>query len=277
MTHGDEVGSLPGMLEVMTALSSGAMTFGGTVDFFIGNTAAGLANRRFVEADLNRVFLPEAPPSLERTRALQLESLLTDCDLFIDFHQTARPSQLAFYTLPWRPQEASWIRALQGGSAWITRPAGQSFSPGMKCADEFVRDQGRPGLTLELGEKGFSSDATVRTAAVIRRALSLLDAIATRGPNALQEAADAQPEIPLYQYSYAHPYERRTHQLREGLVNFQPVVAGEDLSAPSSPPIRVPHDGMLLFPKYPPADTPLPAAQFRLASPLTFRPEEQWL
>ena len=271
MIHGDEVGSLPGALAVMAELASGALTFGGTADFFIGNVPAARAGVRFLEADLNRVFIDTAPDSQERRRATTLSVLLSCCDLFIDFHQTALPTARPFFTLPWRPLEERWIRALNTDAAWITRPSGVSFSPGLKCADEYVRDRGVPGITLELGERGFSETATQATAAVIRRTLRLLDAVAEHGSSVLTG-----PLPPCFQYSHAEPYTDRALRLRPGLVNFQAVAAGEVLSAPESPLLRAPADGVLLFPKYPAPDAPLPQNIFRMAAPLPASPAELW-
>lgn len=271
MVHGDEVGSLPGALSVMEDLAAGAFHFGGIADFFIGNVPAARAGARCLEADLNRVFTDAAPDSAERRRAIELSALLDGCDLFLDLHQTAMPAARPFFTLPWRPLEEAWVRALRTNAAWITRPSGVSFSPGLKCADEYVRDQGRAGITLELGERGFSSAATAAASAVIRRALVLMDALQTQGASALTG-----PLPPCYQYSHAEPYRDSGLRLRSGLVNFQPVVAGERLSAPGTPALLAPHEGVLLFPKYPPPGTPLPQNIFRLAAPLPRPPAALW-
>lgn len=271
MVHGDEVGSLPGALAVMAELAGSVLSFGGTADFFIGNVPAARAGVRCIEADLNRVFTPAAPDSAERRRAVELSGLLDGCDLFLDLHQTALPAARPFFTLPWRPLEERWIRALRTDAAWITRPSGVSFSPGLKCADEYVRDQGCPGITLELGEQGFSEDATAASAAVIRRTLALMDAVAEQGESVLTG-----PLPPCYRYSHAEPCTDRTLRLRPGLVNFQPVAAGEVLSAPGAPVLRAPSDGVVLFPKYPTPDAPLPAHIFRLAAPLPQPPAALW-
>ena len=271
MVHGDEVGSLPGALQVMAALQDGTKTFGGIADFFIGNVDAARAGQRCLEADLNRVFIDSAPDSLERKRAVALSALLDGCDLFLDLHQTALPAARHFFTLPWRPLEERWIRALKTDAAWITRPSGVSFSPGLRCADEYVRDQGRPGITLELGEQGFSEAATLASAAVIARTLSLLDGVAQQGESVLTG-----PLPPCFQYSHAEPCTDPALRLRPGLVNFQPVVAGEVLSAPGSPLLTAPMDGVLLFPKYPAPGAPLPQNIFRLAAPLSAPPSALW-
>ena len=279
MVHGDEVGSLPGLLAVMRALAAGTLSFGGVADFFVGNAAAALRGQRQLEADLNRVFVfdEDGRPrsdTLEGRRAAELAPLLTGCTLFIDLHQTAQPTARPFFTLPWRPREAAWIRALHhGDEAWITRAPGERFSAGTCCADEFVRDQGLAAITLELGVLGFTDAAADRTAALVRRALALLDRLAEAGDAALIAAAAARPAVEGFAYVHAEPYRDRAQRLRSGLVNFQPVTAGEVLGTPD---LRAPRAGRLMFPKYPPEDAPLPGEIFRLVAPLDDTPERLW-
>ncbi|SVD10863.1 uncharacterized protein METZ01_LOCUS363717, partial [marine metagenome] len=67
--HGNETGSLPSLLELARGLADGSISFGGRVTIMLGNIAACRANTRFLEADLNRVFLEEAPQSAEKERA----------------------------------------------------------------------------------------------------------------------------------------------------------------------------------------------------------------
>jgi len=277
LVHGNEVGSVPGALEVLAELGSGALAFGGTLDVFLGNPAAALKNTRLVEADLNRVFVDTMPDSLERRRAIELEGILTGCDLFVDLHQTGMPTETAFWTLPWIATEANWVRALGRGLPWITRPAGTNFAPGTCCTDEFVRNQGRPGLTLELGTHGFDDAQAALAATTIRRALAITDAIAERGDGVLDEAAAAEAETPLWMLTHAEPCPDRTKQLAQGTHNFQSVRAGQNLAADGTPDIVVPHDGVVMFPKFPPADQPLPQSLYRLAERMNEDPAEVWV
>lgn len=276
MVHGNEVGSLPGIVDVMAAIEAGSVDFGGVLDVFVGNAPAGLANRRMLEADLNRVFTPSMPDSAERRRAIELEPILTGCDLFVDFHQTLQPTAKPFFTLPWLAQEAHWVRAMGGGEAWITRKAGTPFDAGTCCTDEFVRNQGLPGLTLELGYRGFDEGARALTATTIIKVLQILDQVAEQGPDALSAAASKAPEVPLYVLTHSEPYAQRAQQLKPGVRNFQPVTRGENLAAPGSPDLITPTSGVLMFPKSPPADEPLPASIYRIAERLEEDPAVVW-
>ncbi len=276
VVHGNEIGSLPGVMRVMRELEGGELSFGGTLDVFVGNAPAALRNVRMLEADLNRVFTPQMPDSAERRRAVELEPILSGCDLFVDLHQTLRPTEIPFYTLPWLPVEAQWVRALGGGEAWLTRPAGTPFDAGTCCTDEFVRNEGKPGLTLELGTHGFDPRAEALAAATLRRALELMDAVAECGPDALAAAAAAAPEVPLWMLTHAEPYSDRGVRLREGTHNFQRVRAGDNLAAEGAPPLVVPRDGVVMFPKFTPADQPLPASVYRLAERMLDDPRVVW-
>ena len=88
MVHGNEVGSLPAAVRLVETLKGQDLRFGGRVTVFIGNPEAGLEDRRFLEADLNRVFLDGVASSHEANRAREIMPILDTADLFIDFHQT---------------------------------------------------------------------------------------------------------------------------------------------------------------------------------------------
>ena len=251
MTHGDEVGPLPAALRLMAALADGSLRYGGALTVLLGNPEAGLAGRRYLEADLNRVFL-DGPHSHERQRAREMMAPLDDCDLFIDLHQTIGPSLGAFWTLPWSVAAWQWIRIAGGGALWTTRAPGVTFASGTRCGDEYVRDRGRPGLTLEMGQKGFTEEAERVSYGVMTRVLAAVDAVATGSTLAALAALCPEPRFLLT--AHKEPFGDPTRALRPGLRNFEPVRAGQRLEAPGSPTITAPLDGLLLFPKYPERD-----------------------
>lgn len=281
LVHGDEVGPLAAVLEVLRALRVGALPFGGQVNLFVGNPEAARRGVRFIDQDLNRIFVDPPPDGIEGRRAAALRPLLDRCDVFLDLHQTGRPSAHPFFTLPWRPMEAAWVQAIGVGEAWVTRAPGAAFAPGTCCADEYVRARGAAGVTLELGQRGLSEGATAGARTAITRALRVADALAT-DPQAVSRAAASMPTIPAFVYTHAEPFGTRARGLREGLVNFQRVQAGEVLSPPDRPPVVAPMSGTLLFPTYPARDQdglvtgPLPSAMFRIIQPLTADPAALW-
>jgi succinylglutamate desuccinylase len=274
LTHGDEVGPLAGMLDVMAALGSGKVRFGGRARFVLGNPEAALLGRRFVEWDLNRVFVDDygivgGSDTHEARRARALMPLLADSTLFIDFHQTSEPSRRPFYSYPWRPDWAEWTRAIGGDTAWTTRAAGAVFVAGMRCTDEYVRDLGGMGMTLELGQRGFTDDARTRARDEMLRAMALLDALATN-ETTLADAAATRPAPELFAVVHIEGFSDPHMALSPGWSSFAPVSAGQMVSAPGTPPVRASADGAMLFPVYPTRTDdgavvePRPQALFRI-------------
>ncbi len=279
LVHGDEVGSLPAVVAVAEALAAGTLTFGGRLTMFVGNPEAGLEGQRFLEADLNRVFMDDPPNCHEGRRAKELRPILDAADVFLDLHQTIEPTHHAFYIFPFQEHGWLWARALAATPMWVTRHPGTSFTTGAMCADEYVRVRQRPGITIELSQKGFGNGGEARAEAAIRMAMSLSDAVAS-GSVSLREAAMREPELRFLHTTHREPFDRGELALREGLVNFVEVQAGELLSAPETPELRAPATGWVLFPKYPPREAdgaykrPLPGEIYRVIEVLPGHPQE---
>ncbi|MCP4807996.1 MAG: hypothetical protein GY913_32055 [Proteobacteria bacterium] len=265
MIHGNETGSLPAVVELAEDLSSGAVQFGGRVSLFIGNVEAARADRRFLEADLNRVFIDSDVDTHEHRRARELRRILDEADVFIDLHQTILPTEQPFYIFPWTAKGGDWARGLAAARVWVTRPSGESFSSGTCCADEYVRNRGHIGLTVELGQKGFSPSAGQLASRVMRRALVMAETGDREGP-----------ELEFWRTTAKVPYSDRALRLRPGLTNFRPVRRGERLTADDAPTVVSPHDGVLLFPKYPPDDQPLPNEIVRVLTRMGQHPRTLW-
>lgn len=280
MVHGDETGSLPGVVEVMRRLSSGELRFGGKVTFFIGNPEAGHAGQRFLESDLNRVFHDGAADDHEGRRARELRPILDAADVFIDLHQTILDVAQPFYIMPFQIPAWHWARALGTARVWVTRHPEAGFSLSGCCADEYVRLQGRPGITIEVGRRGFGNGGEERAFQAITDTLRILDEVADGA--SLAAIAEAQPEIEFFETIHREPFTSDALALRPGIVNFHPVTAGETLSAEASVPLVAPASGAVLFPKYPPrlADgsykKPLPAEIYRIVVPLTEHPLDKY-
>lgn len=277
ITHGDEVGPMPALLDVMAALKTGEITYGGTAHFVLGNPEAALENRRFLDFDLNRVFVDPAivaggPDTHEAKRARALTPILDTAAVFLDFHQTSQPSARPFYSYPWRPDWAAWTRAIGGATAWTARSIGTVFVEGMRCTDEYVRDNGAMGITLELGLRGFTDIAYRRAHAEMRQTMKLLDELA--GGQNLAEAAARNPAPELFATVHVEPFSDPYMALAPGWEGFAPVFAGQLLSAPGTPEVRATVDGALLFPVYPPrmpdgaAVSPPPQTLFRIIQPV---------
>lgn len=280
--HGNEVGSLPSVISLIESLGDGSVDYGGRLTILLGNPEAALADRRFLDVDLNRVFFDDAPAGHERDRARAIMPILDDADVFFDIHQTILASDRPFYTFPFGRAGWQWARAVGGASTWVTRAPGATFSAGNVNADEYVRMQDKPGLTLELGAMGFSDQADAVASEALHRLVATADTVGS-GRSEVGEVADSWPDLEFVQTAWTQQFDDPSMRLRPGLRNFQPVTQGETLSAPDTPPITAACDGMLLFPKYPEygddglAVEPRPGEIVRIVAPLDRHPVDIWL
>ena len=67
IVHGNEVGSLPTVISVIQDLEQGNIEFGGRINITLGNPEASKMDRRFIDADLNRLFLTTQPSEHQHT------------------------------------------------------------------------------------------------------------------------------------------------------------------------------------------------------------------
>ena len=248
LIHGNETGPLPAFLWAIEALKSGLISYGGMITFILGNPEAARKDQRFLESDLNRMFLDTPLDTHESRRAQKLMPIFDTADVLIDFHQTILPSAQPFYICPWTTLSSQWARALALSPAGVdaTPPTGPATT---RCADDYVSMQGKPAITIELGEKGFHQEAEDVAKQAIRRSMHISTSI-HQGVS-LDTLSLKCPTITLYKTLHREPYAHDDLLLRPGLINFLPVQKGEILSAPNTPDIHAHIDGCILFPKYP--------------------------
>lgn len=318
MIHGNEVGPLEGLLDIMDALDSGKLNYHGKLTCFIGNPKAARQNRRFLDIDLNRVFDKEYvknqsekitqngikdleleakdnnessrfPLPYEMQRVTQLFKVLDQADLYIDFHQTIVDSSQSFYICPFSKESWHWARILGGAKVWVTRHP-QFGGGGLKCADEYVRQQGKASLALELGAAGFSSKARAGVWKSLNRAFAAINQLSDQATKesslgqeskntntesqlnlgdelnssvanseeytlvSLESLAADEPELTFYETSYRCSFDQADYALKAGFINFQSVDENEQVSDSNSPLLLAPKAGVVLFPKYPQRD-----------------------
>lgn len=267
LTHGNECGSLPAAVRLLRELCVGAFVPRGPTSLLLGNLEAARADVRFVDEDYNRVFTFDHPAaSLERRRAEQVRPLLDEADFFLDFHQTQTPTQSAFWTFPFGVELALWARAIAAAPLALTRAPGGAFAPGRKCLDEYVRDRGKIGLTLELGTRGFHPVQEENCYQAARRAVDLVDEVSQGA--VLAELAATKPPISWFRTAEVIATRSEADRLRPGLGCWSQVTQGELLSADGAPELRAPQSGRVLFPKYPVQGQTLPPELLHLAVPV---------
>ena len=260
--HGNEVGSLPTLIQLIEDLESGRRTFPGIISILLGNPEAALLNRRFVEADLNRLFLSPQPEAYTNTheakRARELMPILSECDILIDLHQTMLASRQAFFICPRSEITVAWANQLGGTNAYIDSTP-TTTTPKYQCSDDFVWHQDKPALTLELGKAGFHQPATDISKKVIDNLLSTASFLISHNiehnrKDTLNWLKKSPNQLVEYRTVHREPYRSKNHALEPGIINFQPTVKGDLVHAEDTPVIQIPEDGFILFPKYPRRD-----------------------
>jgi succinylglutamate desuccinylase len=264
LIHGNEHGTLPAACEFAERLARGEINPGGPVTILLGNVAAALADQRFLEEDFNRVFTFDRPAaSLERRLAESVRPILDAADVFLDLHQTQTPTQRPFWTFPWSRELGDWAHVLAAAPVALTRPAGQSFSQGTCCLDEYVRNRGRVGITAELGYRGQDPAQAEAALAVMGRLVNAVNALEAGTP--MQDLVAQSEPVTFYATAHVVPGLTSDHKLRPGIENWTYVEENELLSPPDASEVRAPSSGYVLFPKYPKPTDPPPPELFRLA------------
>lgn len=278
--HGNEVGSLPAVLKIISQLATGEIKYGGKVSFFLGNKKAALLKTRFNQYDLNRSFGYTAKTSstYERNRALEIMTLLETSHVFFDFHQTNRPSLFPFYIFSMHNESYYWAQAAGVAPAFITRKPGEHFSDAGMCSDEFMRTLNKPGITLELGEQGFQASAEIVTKIVILRSLKNMDKVFTQQTN-IKKLANKNKPFNFYATTFREPFDHPEKKLNEGFCNFDFIQEGNVIGTDEhGKALLCKKSGHILFPKYPVLNDkgvptmPLPGELYVIAEKLDFHP-----
>lgn len=242
ITHGNEVGGILSLTECMRLLHGGVIKPEMPLAFVLGNPAAALENRRFLESDLNRSFGSKDHSSLEGQRALHLTSILKQTDYLLDFHQTIETSAQPFFIFPYTEAGLAFAAAAHREVSIVTH-WGKPFSLDGMCTDEFVNYSGGTGITIELGKKGFDP---YQTSVGLHAALGAIHYVQQKLSLHYQPAS---PRSPLYTWKAIELYQEGM-ELNEGLYNFQPVNKGEVIGVFGGQDLTARESGWLLFPKY---------------------------
>ena len=250
ITHGSEWAGVAVLNRVLEHLIAGTIRLRIPVAFVRGNPWAARENKRFLERDLNRSFARGSAATLEERRAGELEYLLARTAYLVDFHQTMQPSDRAFFIFPYRCDALDLARSIAPEQTIVTH-WGQSFSAEGRCTDEYVNASGGLGITVELGQNGFSPyqiavgvesalwAITVATACLEGRTLADL----------VKERCATEPEIFTWSQIIPWPNQGVVH-LDTGWTNFREVEKGQRLGDVDGSPILAEVSGRILFPKY---------------------------
>lgn len=249
LIHGNEHAGVAVLNNLLEHVVNGTVQLRFPVAFALGNTNAGRLNQRFVERDLNRSFGRETALLAEEKRADELEILLKETAILIDFHQTREPTPQPFFIFPYSKNSYKLARSIAPQYPVVTH-WGKPFSAEGQCTDEFVNANGGTGITLELGQNSLNP---YHVAAGVDAAMwSLRVASEWFG---IEPAADSKRSERgvgnLYTWAAVLSWPPQGDILLEpGLTNFTQVKHGQVLGRGPSGPVISPVDGAILFPKY---------------------------
>lgn len=250
--HGNETGSLPAVLSILADLAEDNAHLNCRYFFFVGNPAAVRAGTRFIERDLNRCFNLTDAQSLEGKRSLELAQILSNVDLFIDYHQTNQPAVFPFFTFAYHEESYRWAAHMKAAEHFVTRDMKVSFSSEGLCGDEWVRARGKSAVTLELGRAGLSHAAFQTTLSSLQRIIGFTETELAQGRIPQPTQPTPEDDLRCFQVAEKMPWPGDDAALLPGFENFQHVNAGQELGiARPGEKIFAPVEGYLMFPKYP--------------------------
>jgi succinylglutamate desuccinylase len=251
LTHGVEVAGVAVLNELLCQIGSGLVN--PTVRFCLalGNPWAAFEAKRFIERDLNRSFAnPSAATKREEQRAAILEPILSRSAWFLDVHQTKELCPQPFFIFPYSLPGYRFARHVAPQVAVITRKGGAFSKEGM-CSDEFVNSVGGAGITIELGQNGFTPMALGVGLSACIRAIAFVQARTLSPEIAETDAVWSKDLAPVYTWAAVMDYpESGEVLLRDDLVNFTAVRSGETLGTHDGAPILAAADGPILFPQH---------------------------
>lgn len=238
--HGDEPAGTLGLQRLLADLVAGncQLAAGELTLIPVVNVRAAALNKRYVDENLNRLFMPHASPaSYEQELANSLLPYIAAADYTLDLHCTTAPTlPFAFLDQPDASHNA-WAQAL--GLSYLISGWPQLYAgSGEVSSTEYAQQQGRCGLTVECGQKAdpASSEVAYRTAVRTLAQLGLMGAV------------DAMPPATVIHMTGLYR-RQRDGQLLGPWENFTPCHAGQALAAyQDGEQMRAAHDGYIIMP-----------------------------
>lgn len=255
IVHGNEVGGLPVLQKILDQILTGEIHLKTTIGIALGNVEAALAGRRFLDRDLNRSFgMGSLDATREGQRARELQNLLERSRFLLDIHQTKEPSETAFFIFPWTRKSFDFAQMISPEMPIVTHWGG-SFSQDGMCSDEYVNARGGTGITIELGQNGFTQDQIqIGFSSALHALHATGSADVSNLPGLIVPQAFSRS---IYTWHEIIPYPQSgVVALVPGLENFQHITAGTLIARHDDKNITAAVSGRILFPKYVRAGTP---------------------
>lgn len=163
--HGDETGPLEMLAQVLDALSLWPRELAVELMVCVGNLDAIRAGRRFIDADLNRMFRPQRGTLADAKEAARADAIIAATGAFfagagprrwhLDLHAAIRPSLFPNFAVVPELLTGESRTALDG---WLARAALDAVIVNPKSAGTYsyhsAEHHGAAAATLELGRVG---------------------------------------------------------------------------------------------------------------------------
>jgi succinylglutamate desuccinylase len=243
--HGDEVSGIHALEKLFFDLFVGTRTLQrGALTLARCNEQAILAERRYIEHNLNRLFRDNYGQAIDRNsyefrRAQELKSILGRCEYFLDFHSAPIAQE------PFLVAERSAIELYAQLGIPRIMTGWNKFSGGVigGDAENYANSRGARAATLESGshfEKA-SNDVAYKAAVSL---LSILDMLK-------EPASQAVARAELFDMYAVIKKEHADFRYAGTAKNFGLIRAGEAFAFQGGRPMTVTEDSYLLIPMKP--------------------------
>lgn len=248
LVHGNEIIGLPILNTLLSGLVAGLIRTEHEIIFGLGNIPAALADKRFLQNDLNRSFGLSSDQTPEDLRARQIEQyLLDEVDYLIDLHQTVQHTLTPFFIFQFSSKNClSHISLMNSKFPTILQFDAIGETQGLST-DEYLRGRGRFGVALELGQIGLTPekfDVGVSTCTRFIEKLNRFDSF-----EQLNLPFSGKIEFPLFEIKERMLAPDDNSKLNPEFSNFARFAKGQFIGTSSSGPIIATTDGCVLFPK----------------------------
>lgn len=242
LVHGNEILGLPVLNNILKKIMNRELAPDFEIFFALGNLPAALADKRFLEWDLNRSFGKNSDVHWETRRARELETLMLDqCDYIIDLHQTVSPTEHSFFIFEYsQGLDLSFLTQINPGIPVIVQFEAIGDESGLST-DEYILRRGKFGTAIELGQIGFSEQNFELGISICSRAVEVL--------TAKEKLEKVEKSFPLFQLDGRCKSTEIGDRLNPGSVNFKKIEKGEVVGTSINGPIYAPESGYMLFPK----------------------------
>lgn len=278
--HGNEPAGVRALQEVFEILYQTAdrqpdFEFHGKLIGLIGHRQAFISGQRFIQQDLNRVWLADIVQQTlvedrENLRGehLEIRELYTAICAAV---QSEKPAKLVLLDLHTTSATGGvfCIPTDEADSLALARalhtPVILDLLEGLTgtllgfAAEGNFTQNGWPQRTLGVAFEAGQHEDPLSVSRSISAIIHCLREAGCIGAEALDNDSDAILEQysaglpPVTRLLYVHPVQPGDHfQMRPGYVNFQSIQAGEPLADDDKGPVLAPYDGLILMPLYQP-------------------------